>query len=178
MKKEKRTVLYGGFFPFYGMMVGDFSNLWWMLILNVLALVIVSYVVLTLARTKPLVKTGAQCVGRAFLVGILGDAVGLLLRFLPLLLEMLLRLFGADRAAGFLAKRLSDFTWFQIWNIEWNHIGLPWTIGCILAAGVFDFLLLYKVVLKKLVPKKKVRLVLSILLALVSMPSSWTNPAW
>ena len=106
----------------------------------------------------------------------LADLVGIVFRFLPLLTEMLLRLLGFRTAANYLAKFVSNYTWFQIWNNR--AVGLPWTVGSILVAGLFAFFLHYFVLLKKVIPEKKLRLTMSVCLAVFSAPYSWTNPMW
>lgn len=116
-------------------------------------------------------------VGRALLASLLADVAAIVFRYLPTLAEMMLRLFGADKAAGYLAKYWSDFTWYGIWE-EWNLVGLSWTVGSIVIAGVVAFCLHYFALIKPFVANKKTRLLLSALLAIFSVPYTWLNPAW
>ena len=178
MKRNKPVTLYSAFFPFYGFIAGNFKDFPWMLAVNFVILVLVTFVVLLIAKAPDKMGTMKRVVGRAYLTALLADVVGLLFRFLPLLAEMLLRLLGGDRAAWYLAKYVSDFTWYQIWSLTWNKIGLPWTIGTIAVVGIFAFFFNYFVALKKVVPDKKLRRNLSIALAVFSAPYSWTNPMW
>lgn len=178
MKKNKSVALYSAFFPFYGFIAGNWKDIPWMMAANFGILAIVTLVVLLIARVPDKKSTLGKVVGRAFGVSLLTDAVGMVFRFLPLLTEMFLRLIGAEKAAWYLAVNVSEFTWYQIWGLNWNFIGLPWTIGSILAAGVFAYFFNYHVALKHVVPDKKVRRALSIVLAVFSAPYSWTNPAW
>ena len=178
MKKGKQIKLYSALFPFYGFLVGDFRNFPWMMLANFAILSIVTFAVLFFSKAPDIKGGMKKIVGRAFLTGLLADVAGLFFRFFPLLAEMFLRLIGAETAAWYLAKYVSDFTWYQIWCLEWNKIGLPWTIASILFAGIFAFIFNYFVALKKVVPDKKLRRNLSIFLAIFSAPYSWTNPAW
>ena len=175
MKKDVK--LYSAFFPFYGILLANYKDVWWMTLANIAVLTLVALLVLKLRKTPELKKTLPKLVGLSFVTALLADAAALLFRFLPTLAELTLRLFGADKAAGYLAKYWSDFTWYEIWA-WWNPIGLPWTIGSILVGGVAAFLLNYFLVLKKVVPEKKTRMILSICLAIFSAPYTWTNPAW
>jgi len=175
MKKDVK--LYSAFFPFYGILLANYKDVWWMTLANIAVLTLVALLVLKLRKTPELKKTLPKVVGLSFVTALLADAAALLFRFLPTLAELTLRLFGADKAAGYLAKYWSDFTWYEIWA-WWNPIGLPWTIGSILVGGVAAFLLNYFLVLKKVVPEKKTRMILSICLAIFSAPYTWTNPAW
>ena len=176
MKKDVK--LYSAFFPFYGLLLADFSNLGWMMLCNLALYALTAFLVLRLSKERDWKRLTVQVTGRAFLTGLLADLVAMIFRFGPLLLEMLLRVFGAEKAAAYLAKYWSDFTWLMIWNMEWNKVGMPWTIASILVGGIFAFVFHYFVVLKKLIPEKKLRLQLSILLAVFTAPYSWTNPAW
>lgn len=178
MKKEKQVKLYSAMFPFYGFLVGDFVNLGWMMAANLAILALVSFLVLRLCKAQDWKRLTVRVTGRAFVTSLLADAAALFARFLPTLAEMLLRLLGFQKAAQYLGKFVSDFTWYQIWSLSWNKIGLPWTIGSILFGGFFAFVFNYFVMLKKAVPDKKLRLTLSICLAVFSAPYSWTNPAW
>lgn len=175
MKKEVK--LYSAFFPFYGVLLADYSNVWWMALSNVAILTLISFLVLKLSKTENLKGTLPKVVGRSFGAAILADVAAVIFRFLPTLVEMVLRLFGAEKAALYLEKYVSDFTWYEIWA-WWNPIGLPWTIAGILVAGVVAFVLNYCWLLKKVVPQKKTRMILSIILAIFSAPYTWTNPAW
>jgi len=175
MKKDVK--LDSAFFPFYGILLANYKDVWWMTLANIAVLTLVALLVLKLRKTPELKKTLPKVVGLSFVTALLADAAALLFRFLPTLAELTLRLFGADKAAGYLAKYWSDFTWYEIWA-WWNPIGLPWTIGSILVGGVAAFLLNYFLVLKKVVPEKKTRMILSICLAIFSAPYTWTNPAW
>ena len=178
MKRDKQIKLYSAFFPFYGFIAGNYKDFPWMMAANLVILAIATFVVLLIAKVPDKKVAMKKIVGRAYLTALLADAAGLFFRFLPLLAEMLLRLIGAEEAAYYLAKNVSDFTWYQIWGLSWNHIGLPWTIGTILFAGIFAFVINYFVALKNVVPDKKLRRNLSIVLAVFSAPYSWTNPAW
>ncbi|MBQ5953047.1 MAG: hypothetical protein IJM83_12660 [Firmicutes bacterium] len=176
-ESNKKTVtLFSGFFPFYGIITGNFDNVWWMALLNLAILFAASFLVLWIGRERSFQKV-MKVTGRAYLAAILADAAGLLFRFLPLLAELVLRLFGAVKPAEYLAKYVSPFTWYEIWA-WWNKIGLPWTIASILVAGVAAYLFNYCWLLKKLVPDRKLRRILSIVLAVLSAPYAWTNPAW
>lgn len=175
MKKDVK--LYSALFPFYGLLLANFKDVWWMTLGNIALLTLVSFLVLKLRKTPELKKTLPKVVGLSFCTALLADAAALLFRFLPTLAELVLRLFGAEKAAGYLAQYWSDFTWYEIWA-WWNKVGLPWTIASILVAGVTAFLLNYFLILKKAVPEKKTRLILSVCLAIFSMPYTWTNPAW
>ena len=176
--KDKRVKLYSAFFPFYGFIAGNYKDIPWMMVANLAVLSIVTIVVLFIAKVPDKKNAMIKIVPRAFGTALLADAAGFFFRFLPLLAEMLLRLLGAEEAAWYLAKNVSDFTWYQIWGLSWNHIGLPWTIGTIICAGIFAFVFNYFVALKNVVPDKKLRRNLSIVLAVFSAPYSWTNPAW
>ena len=178
MKTNKNIRLYSAFFPFYGFIAGNYKDLPWMLAANLVVLAIVTFVVLLIAKVPDKKDAMKKIVGRAYVTALLADAVGFFFRFLPLLAEMFLRLIGAENAAFYLAKYVSDFTWYQIWGLNWNYIGLPWTIGTIICAGIFAFIFNYFVALKNVVPDKKLRRNLSIVLAIFSAPYSWTNPAW
>lgn len=178
MKKDKQVRLYSAFFPFYGFLAGNFKDFPWMMAANLAILALVSFLVLRLSKAQDWKRLVPKVTARAFVTGLLADGAALFARFLPTLAEMLLRLLGFQKAAQYLGKFVSDFTWYQIWSLSWNKIGLPWTIGSILLAGVFAFVFNYFVMLKKAVPEKKLRLVLSICLAVFSAPYSWTNPAW
>ena len=175
MKKDVK--LYSAFFPFYGILLANYKDVWWMMLANIAVLTLTAFLVLKLRKTPELKKTLPKVVGLSFVTALAADAAALLFRYLPTLTEMLLRLVGAEKAAGWLGKYVSDFTWYEIWA-WWNRIGLPWTVASIAVAGVAAFLLHYYVVLKKVVPDKKTRLVLSICLAIFSAPYTWTNPAW
>lgn len=174
MKKDVK--LYSAFFPFYGILLLNFKNLWWMVLANTAILTLICFLVLMLRRErwKALLPGVA---GRAVAASLFADGAALLARFLPTLAEITLRLFGAEKAAGYLAKYWSDFTWYEIWA-WWNPVGLPWTVGSILVGGFAAFALNYWVLLKKILPDKKTRLILSVLLGVFSAPYSWTNPAW
>lgn len=176
MKKDVK--LYSAMFPFYGLLLADFSNLGWMMLCNLAIYALVVFLVLRLSKVQAWKRLTVQVTGRAFAVGLLADLVAMIFRFAPLLTEMILRVFGAEKAAAWLAKYVSDFTWYHIWMLDWNKIGLPWTIASILVGGIFAFCFHYFVALKKLIPEKKVRLKLSIFLAIFTAPYSWTNPMW
>ena len=175
---RKDIKLYSAMFPFYGLLLADFRNFGWMMLCNLALYAQVAFLVLRLSKEGQWKRLTVQVTGRAFATGLLADLAAMIFRFGPLLTEMVLRLFGANTAANWLGKYVSDFTWLMIWNMEWNKIGLPWTIGSILVGGIFAFVFNYFVMLKKIVPEKKLRLTLSIFLAIFSAPSSWTNPAW
>lgn len=175
MKKDVK--LHSAFFPFYGILLANYKDVWWMTLANIAVLTLVAFLVLKLRKAPERKKTLPKVVGLSFVTALLADAAALLFRYLPTLAELTLRLFGAEKAAGYLAKYWSDFTWYEIWA-WWNPIGLPWTIGSILVGGVAAFLLNYFLVLKKVVPEKKTRMILSICLAIFSAPYTWTNPAW
>ena len=163
-------------FPFYGLMAGDLKDLPWMVGANLVILSLVIFGVLTAKRVPDKPRVFGSTLGRACVAGLLADAVGIVFRFLPLLAEMLLRLLGFRTAANYLGKFVSNYTWFQIWNNR--AVGLPWTVAGILAAGLFAFFFHYCVLLKKTIPEKKLRLTMSICLAVFSAPYSWTNPMW
>ena len=175
MKKDVR--LYSAFFPFYGILLLNFKDLWWMTAANVAILALAAFLVLKLRKTPERKKTFPKVVGLAWLGALVTDAVALFVRFLPTLAEILLRLCGVDKAADYLAKYWSDFTWYEIWAWR-NPVGLPWTIGSILVSGVAAYFLFDFVILKKAVADRKTRRILAILLAVFSAPYSWTNPAW
>jgi len=176
--KKKEVKLYSAMFPFYGLLLADFSNFGWMMLVNLAICALVSFLVLRLNKTQDWKKLTVQVTGRAFATGLLADLAAMIFRFGPLLAEMLLRVCGAKAAAAYLAKYWSDFTWYHIWMTDWNKIGLPWTIASILVGGIAAFLLNYFVMLKRIVPDKKRRRTLSIFLAIFSAPYSWTNPMW
>ena len=175
MKKDVK--LYSAFFPFYGILLLNFKDLPWMTAANVAILALVAFLVLQLRKTPELKKTFPKVLGLAWLGTLLTDAVALFARFLPTLAEILLRFCGVDKAADYLAKYWSDFTWYEIWA-WWNPVGLSWTIGSILVSGVAAYFLFDFVILKKAVPDRKTRRILAICLAVFSAPYSWTNPAW
>lgn len=176
--KKKEVKLYSAMFPFYGLLLADFSNFGWMMLVNLAICALVSLLVLRLNKTQDWKKLTVQVTGRAFLAGLLADLAAMIFRFGPLLGEMLLRALGAREAAAYLAKYWSDFTWYHIWMTDWNRVGLPWTLASILVGGIAGFLLNYFVLLKGLIPDKKLRRRLSIFLAIFTAPYSWTNPAW
>lgn len=175
MKKDIK--LYSAFFPFYGILLANYKDVLWMTAANIAVLTLVAFLVLKLRKTPSLNQSLPKVVGLSFVAALIADAAALLFRFLPTLAELTLRLFGAEKGAGWLAKYVSDFTWYEIWA-WWNPIGLPWTIGSIFVAGVVAYVFNYFVVLKKIVPEKKTRMILSIFLAIFSAPYTWTNPAW
>lgn len=172
------SIILSAFSPFYGLITGDLHNVWWMTLANLAVLAIVVFLVLWIGKAPDLKASLPKVYGRAVVTSLLADVVVFFFRFLPTMVEMLLRLLGFTRAAQYMGKFVSDYTYLHMWHLDWNHIGLPWTIGCILLAAVFTFSILYFKLLKKQVPDKKLRLVLAILLAIFSAPSSWTNPAW
>ena len=170
------TVFLSAMSPFYGLMAGNLKDVAWMTLANIAILAAVTFCVLLAAKTENKLSHMKTVMPRAFLGSLAADAGALLFRFLPLLTEMLLRLVGAKEAAKWLGKFLSDYTWYQIWNNM--SIGVTWTVASILAGGIAAFCLLYFGLLKKAVPEKKLRLILSIWLAVFSAPYSWTNPMW
>ncbi len=172
------SVILSAFSPFYGLITGDLQNVWWMTLANLAVLAIVVFLVLRISKAPEWKITMKRVYGRAVAASLLADVVALFFRFLPTLVEMLLRLLGFTQAAQYMGKFVSDYTYLHMWHLDWNHIGLPWTILCILLAAVFTFAILYFKLLKKQVPDQKLRLTLAILLAIFSAPSSWTNPAW
>lgn len=174
MKKDIK--LYSAFFPFYGILLANYRDVMWMTAANIAILTLVAFLVLKLSK-GPVKSVFLGTIGRAFGASLLADAAAVIFRFLPTIAELVLRLFGAEKAAGWLEKYVSDFTWYEIWA-WWNSIGLPWTIASIAVGGFAAFALNYWVLLKKLIPEKKTRLVLSILLGVFSAPWSWTNPVW
>lgn len=174
MKKEVK--LYSALFPFYGILLAYYKDVVWMALANVAILALICFLVLKF-RKEDWKRQFPAVLGRSIGASLLADAAAVLFRFLPTLAELLLRLVGAEKGAGWLAKYVSDFTWYEIWA-WWNPIGLPWTIGSILVGGFVAFGVNYWWLLKKIVPNKKTRLVLSILLGVFSAPWSWTNPAW
>ena len=176
MKKDKSIKLYSAMFPFYGFIAGNFKDFPWMMAANVAILAAVIFITLLVTRTPNKLKFGGEVLARGFLTSLLTDVAGMFFRFLPLLTEMLLRLIGFRTAANWLGKFVSDITWYQIWNNR--EVGLTWTIASILVAGIFAFFFNYFVMLKRCVPEKKLRLILSICLAVFSAPYSWTNPMW
>lgn len=161
-------------FPFYGLIAGNLKDFPWMMGANLGILACVILAVLLIARKG--LRGSGDLLGRACVASMLADLVGIVFRFLPLLTEMLLRLLGLRTAANWLGKFVSDITWYQIWNNR--AVGLSWTIASILVAGIFAFFFHYRVMLKKAVPEKKLRLILSVCLAVFSAPYSWTNPMW
>ena len=167
-------MILSAFSPFYGLLAGNLKDILWMTGLNVAILAAVIVAVLLLSKKS--LRGSGELLGRAFITSLLADLVGVFVRFLPLLTEMFLRLLGFRTAANWLGKFVSNYTWFQIWNNP--AVGLPWTIGSVLVAGIFVFFFHYKVMLKNVVQEKKLRLVLSICLAVFSAPYSWTNPMW
>lgn len=175
MKKDVK--LYSAFFPFYGILLANYKDVLWMAGANIALLALICFFTLKAAKIPELKKTLPRVVGRSLAAALAADAAAVLFRFLPTLAELLLRLLGRQKAAGWLEKYVSDFTWYEIWA-WWNPIGLPWTVGSILAGGFTAFALCYWWLLKKLVPNQKTRLVLSILLGVFSAPYSWINPAW
>ena len=160
--------------PFYGLLAGNLKDVLWMTGANVAILAAVILAVLLIAGKG--LRGSGNLLGRAFVTSLLADLVGMFVRFLPLLTEMLLRVLGFRTAANWLGKFVSNYTWFQIWNNR--AVGLTWTMGSILVAGIFVFFFHYKVMLKNVVQEKKLRLALSICLAVFSAPYSWTNPMW
>lgn len=170
------TVFLSAMFPFYGFITGNWKDFPWMMAANVAILAAVVFIALLATKTPNKLKLGGEVLARSFLTSLVADAAGLFFRFLPLLTEMLLRLLGFRTAANWLGKFVSDITWYQIWNNR--AVGLTWTIASILVAGIVAFVFNYFVMLKKAVPEKKLRLTLSICLAVFSAPYSWTNPMW
>lgn len=176
MKKDKSVKLYSAMLPFYGLLAGNLKDLPWRMAANVVILAVAILAVLLLTHTPKKLTVGRQVLARGFLTSLLADVAGVFFRFLPLLTEMLLRLLGFRTAANWLGKFVSDITWYQIWNNR--AVGLTWTMASILVAGITAFLLNYFVMLKKVMPDKKLRLIMSITLAVFSAPYSWTNPMW
>lgn len=170
------TMFLSAMFPFYGLIAGNLKDFPWMMAANAAILAAVIFITLLVTRTPNKLRLSGDVLARGFLTSLLADVAGLFFRFLPLLTEMLLRLVGLRTAANWLGKFVSDYTWYQIWNNR--AIGLTWTIASILVAGIAAFLFNYFVMLKKAVPEKKLRLTLSICLAIFSAPYSWTNPMW
>ncbi len=175
MKKDVK--LYSAFFPFYGFITAYYKDFLWMIPANLAVTALVILAVGLCAKVQDKKGLLKQTYGKALGTAVLADLVALLIRFLPLLAELLCWAVGADGAAGYLASNLSDFTWYEIWA-GWNPIGMLWTILCIICAAVFTGLFNYFVALKKVVPDKKLRLALSITLGIFSAPYTWTNPAW
>lgn len=177
MKKSKDVKLYSAFFPFYGFILAYYKDFLWMIPANLVLTALVILCVLLCAKIQDKKNLLKQTYGKALGTAVLADLVALFVRYLPLLAEKLCWAVGANAAAGYLANYWSDFTWYEIWA-WWNPIGLPWTILCIACAAVFAGLFNYFVALKKVVPDKKLRLALSIVLGIFSAPYTWTNPAW
>lgn len=175
MKKEVK--LYSAFFPFYGFITGNYSLFPLFTLLNILVLLIVMFIVYKLSKVENTFGLIKKTIVPAFLAGVGGAVAGLVFRFLPLIAEMVCRLFGAWGAANYLAKYWSDFAWYEIWRPD-NWRGMIWTILSILVCGIFAFIFNYFFALKKAIPDKKLRLRTAIFLAIFSAPYSWTNPAW
>lgn len=177
MVMKKNVKLYSAFFPFYGLLTLQFQDVLWMLGANLAIIFLAVFLVLKLCKAQNLKETVKKTAGRAFAVAVLTDAVAIFLRFLPDMAEMLLRVLGFKAAAGFMAMYLSDQAWYHTWA-SWNVFGIPYALGCMLVAGVIAFLLNYKWALKKVIPDKKLRLWLSLALAVCSTPWSWFNAGW
>ena len=175
MKKE--VTLYSAFFPFYGFILADYSLVPLFTLLNLIVLMAVLFLVLKLSKAPEVGKTVKKSIFPAFLAAIGADIAALVFRFLPLLAEMVLRLFGAKGAANHLAKYWSDFAWYEIWRPD-NGRGMVWTILSILVGGIAAFVFNYFWTLKKAIPDKKLRRRTAIFLAIFSAPYTWTNPAW
>ena len=112
---KKGVKLYSAFFPFYGMILADYRNVPWMILANLAVLTLVVFLVLRLSKTPELKGKLPKVVGRAFGASLLADVAAVIFRFLPTIAELILRLVGAEKAAGWLAKYVSDFTWYEIW---------------------------------------------------------------
>ena len=76
MKKDVR--LYSAFFPFYGILLLNFKDLWWMTAANVAILALAAFLVLKLRKTPERKKTFPKVVSLAWLGALLTDAVALL----------------------------------------------------------------------------------------------------
>lgn len=177
MKKTKDVKLYSAFFPFYGFLTLQYRDVLWMFLANLALISLAVFLVLKIRKAEDWKQTMKNTVGKAFAVAVLTDAIAIFLRFLPEMAEMLLRLLGFKEAAGFMAMYLSDQAWYHTWA-SWNAFGIPYTLGCMLVAGIAAFFLGYKWLLKKAVPEKKLRLWLSLALAVCSTPWSWFNVGW
>ena len=177
MKKEKQVVLYSAFFPFYGFIMADYSLVPLFALLNLLVLLIVQFLVYKLSKAEDVFGLMKKTIGPAFLAAIGADVVALIFRFLPLLAELVLRMFGAWGPANHLAMYWSDFAWYEIWRPD-NWRGMLWTILSILVAAIAAFVFNYFFALKKAIPDKKLRRRTAIFLAIFSAPYTWTNPAW
>lgn len=176
-QKKKEVTFYSAFFPFYGFILADYSLVPLFTLLNLIVLTTVLFLVLKLSKVPETGKVVKKSILPAFLASIGADVMALIFRFLPLLAEMVLRLFGAWGAANHLAKYWSDFAWYEIWRPD-NGRGMLWTILSILVAGIFAFIFNYFFALKKAIPDKKLRRRTAIFLAVFSAPYTWTNPAW
>lgn len=174
---KKNIKLYSAFFPFYGFLTLQYRDVLWMFFANLALILLAVFLVLKLRKAPDWKQTLKKTADRAFATAVLTDAVAIFLRFLPVMVEMLLRLLGFKAAAGFMAMYLSDQAWYHSWA-SWNAFGIPYTLGCMLVAGVIAFFLGYKRLLKKAVPDKKLRLWLSLAVAVCSTPWSWFNPGW
>ena len=177
MKRSKDVKLYSAFFPFYGFLTLQYRDVLWMFFANLALIFAAVFLVLRIGKGADWKRILKNTVGRAFAAAVLTDAIAIFLRFLPEMAEMLLRLLGFKAAAGFMAMYLSDQAWYHTWA-SWNAFGIPYALGCILVAGIAAFFLNYKWLLKKAVPEKKLRLRLSLVLAVCSTPWSWLNAGW
>lgn len=165
------------FFPFYGFITGNYKDFPWMIAANLLIIAVAAFVVLRKLKVANFKDVMDKAIARGYLVGLLANCMGMFLRFLPHIAEMLFRLCGLKDVANFMGRYLSDFTIWGDWG-TWNVFGMPWGIGCVVLAGVFAFWLNFCVMFKKVVPDKKQRLILSIVLAICCTPWSWFNHAW
>ena len=175
MKKDVK--LYSAFFPFYGLLTLQFQDIPWMLLANVSLITGAIFLVLKICKTenwKGILKDSA---GRAFATALLTDVIAVFLRFLPVMAEMLLRLLGFKTTAGFMAMYLSEQAWYQTWA-GWNIFGMTYVPGCMLVVGVIASFLSYKWTMKKVVPDRKLRLWISVALAICSIPWGWLNTMW
>ncbi len=175
MKKDVK--LFSAFFPFYGLLSVQFQDIPWMLLANIALILGAIFLVLTLCKAENRKEMLKKTAGKAFATAVLTDVIAVFLRFLPVMAEMLLRLLGFKTAAGFMAMYLSEQAWYQTWA-GWNIFGMTYVPGCMLVAGVIAFFLSYKWTMKKAVPERKLRLWLSVALALCSIPWGWLNGSW
>lgn len=179
MKKQKNKVvaLHSAFFPFYGFITGNYKDFLWMIAANLLLLTVVAFFAARILKTEDRKDTMDKIIARGFLAGVITDFVAMFFRFLPHMTEMLLRLVGLKGAADFMGRHLSDFTIWGDWGF-WNLFGMPWGVGSVVLAGVVAFWLNYRVMFKNVIPDRKQRIILAIVLAICNAPWSWFNHAW
>lgn len=171
-RNEKLRSIY---FPFYAFLLLDYRRFLPMLPINLAVTALVLFLVLKCSKAEQPGKTLRAGVLPAFGAGLLADLVGVLFRFLPLLLELLLGALGMQAASDFFGKYLSDLV---IYNIYMGQV-LPkmvWTVLSILAAGAALFLMNHFWALKKAIPDRKLRRRASLVLAIAAAPWSFLCP--